>query len=74
MQVLETKQKLEEVISALPENKLKAIIDFACYLRDRDEVEELLRMQRSSKAYLDWLSPRNLMSSRITISSFSSTL
>jgi len=30
-------------------NKLKAIIDFACYLRDRDEVEELLRMQRSSK-------------------------
>ena len=59
MQVLETKQKLEEVISALPENKLKAIIDFACYLRDRDEVEELLRMQRSSKAYLDWLSPEN---------------
>ncbi len=49
MQVLETKQKLEEVISALPENKLKAIIDFACYLMDRDEVEELLRMQRSSK-------------------------
>ncbi len=59
MQVLGTKQKLEEIISVLPESKLKAVIDFACYLRDREEAEELLRMQISSKAYLDWLSSGN---------------
>jgi len=59
MHVLETKQKLEEIISVLPETKLKAVIDFACYLRDREEAEELLRMQTGSKAYLDWLSPGN---------------
>ena len=59
MHVLETKQKLEEIISVLPESKLKAVIDFACYLRDREEAEELLRMQTGSKAYLDWLSQGN---------------
>ena len=59
MQALGTKQKLEEIISVLPESKLKAVIDFACYLRDREEAEELLRMQISSKAYLDWLSSGN---------------
>jgi len=59
MQVLETKQKLEEIISMLPESKLKEVIDFASYLRDREEAEELLRMQMSSKAYLNWLSSEN---------------
>lgn len=59
MQVLEAKQKLEEIISVLPESKLKEVIDFASYLRDREESEELLRMQMSSKAYVDWLSPEN---------------
>ncbi len=59
MQALEAKQKLEEIISALPESKLKEIIDFAGYLRDREETEELLRMQMSSKAYSDWLSSEN---------------
>ena len=59
MHALEAKQKLEEIISVLPESKLKEVIDFACYLRDRDEAEALLGMQMSSKAYLDWLSPEN---------------
>ena len=59
MHALEAKQKLEEIISVLPESKLKEIIDFACYLRDRDEAEDYFRMQMSSKAYLDWLSPEN---------------
>ena len=59
MHALEAKQKLEEIISVLPESKLKEVIDFACYLRDRDEAEDHLRMQMSSKAYLDWLSPEN---------------
>ena len=59
MQALKAKQKLEEIISVLPENKLEEVIDFASYLRGREEAEELLRMQMSSKAYLDWLSPEN---------------
>jgi len=59
MSALETKQKLEEIINVLPDSKLKAVIDFARYLRDREEAEDLFRMQMSSKAYLDWLSPGN---------------
>lgn len=56
---MEAKQKLEKIISILPESKLKEVIDFASYLRDKEEAEELLRMQMSSKAYLDWLSSKN---------------
>ena len=59
MQVLEAKQKLEEIISVLPESKLKEVIDFASYLRDKEEAEEVLKMQMSSKAYRDWLGPKN---------------
>ncbi len=59
MQVLEAKQKLEEIINMLSENKLEEIIDFASYLRDKEEARELFKMQTSSKAYLDWLNPEN---------------
>ena len=59
IQALKTKQKLEEIISLLPESKLKEIIDFATYLREKEEAEELLRIQMSSKAYMDWLGPKN---------------
>ena len=59
MQDLEFEQKLEEIISVLPESKLKVLIHFASYLRDREEAEEFLRMQMSSKTYLDWLSSEN---------------
>lgn len=59
MQVPEAKQKLDEIISVLPKNMLKEVMDFARYLRDGEEVKELLRMQMSSNAYLDWLSPEN---------------
>ena len=59
IQILKTKQKLEEIISLLPESKLKEIIDFATYLREKEEAEELLRIQMSSKAYMDWLGPKN---------------
>ena len=59
MQVLEAKQKLEKIIGVLSESKLKEVIDFASYLRDREEAEELLRMQMNSRAYLEWLSPEN---------------
>lgn len=59
IQGLKTKQKLEEIISLLPESKLKEIIDFATYLREKEEAEELLRIQMSSKAYMDWLGPKN---------------
>ncbi len=59
MRALEAKQRLDEIINLLPENKLKSVIDFASYLKDREETEELLRMQMSSKAYSNWLSSEN---------------
>ena len=59
MQLLEAKQKLEEIMNSLPEDKLGEIIDFAGYLRDKAEAVEFLRMQATSKAYLDWLSHEN---------------
>jgi ABC-type glycerol-3-phosphate transport system substrate-binding protein len=57
--ISEAKQKLDEIISVLSENKLKEVIDFASYLRSKEETEELLGMQIGSKAYIDWLSSEN---------------
>jgi hypothetical protein len=52
-------QRLDEIVSLFHENKLKSVIDFASYLKDSEEAEELLRMQMSSQAYSDWLSSEN---------------
>ena len=59
MQISEAKQKLEEIINLLSESKLNEIIDFANYLKNKEEIEELFRMQSSSKTYMDWLSSEN---------------
>jgi hypothetical protein len=59
MQIIEAKQKLDEIISVLSESKLNEIIDFANYLKNKEEMEELFRMQASSRTYMDWLSSEN---------------
>ena len=57
--ISEAKQKLDEIIRVLSENKLKEVIDFASYLRSKEETEELLGMQINSRAYIDWLGSGN---------------
>ena len=59
MRTSEVQQKLDEIISVLSENRLKEVIDFASYLRSKEETEELFGMQISSKAYIYWLSSEN---------------
>jgi hypothetical protein len=59
MRALEAKQRLDEIINLLPENKLKSVIDFASCLKDREETEEFWEMQLSSQGYSDWLSSEN---------------
>lgn len=59
MQSSEMKQKLEEIMITLPPKKLETVIGFANYLRNGEEAEELLRIQMSSNAYIDWVSPEN---------------
>jgi len=59
MRALEAKRRLDEIVSLLPESKLESIIDYASYLKDREEAEEFWRMQMTSQAYSDWLSIEN---------------
>ncbi len=59
MRTSEVQQKLDEIISVLSENRLKEVIDFASYLRSKEETEELFGMEISSKPYIDWLSSEN---------------
>ncbi len=59
MRKLTLKQQFEEIINELPESKLKAVIDFAGYPRDKEESESLLRIQMSSNTYKEWLNPEN---------------
>lgn len=56
---METKQKLEEIIKELPEDKLKKVFDFASYLRNIEEAEEFLKMQQKSTAYEEWINAEN---------------
>ncbi len=59
MQILDAKQRLEGIINILPESKLEEVIDFASYLRDREEANEVLKMQMNSSAYQEWMSSEN---------------
>ena len=59
MQLSEDRQQLDEIIQVLPESKLVEIIDFANYLRKKEESDELFRLQENSLSYGDWLSPEN---------------
>jgi len=59
MQISEAKQKLDEIIKVLSESKLSEIIDFANYLKNKEEMEDIFRMQAGSRAYMDWLSSEN---------------
>ena len=42
MRISEIKQELDEIISTLSENRLKEVIDFASYLKNKEDAEELL--------------------------------
>ena len=57
MQSSELKQEIKDIIFTLPYTKLKVLIDFANYLRNKEE--EFLRMQSNSKAYHEWVSTEN---------------
>lgn len=59
MQTTQLKQQFDEIIEFLPETKIKAIFDFACYLRDKEINDALLQMQMTSEAYQEWLSSEN---------------
>ncbi len=59
MQNTELKQEIEKIIYNLPDTKLKAVRDFASYLRDKQEAEEFSRMQMDSKAYHEWINSEN---------------
>jgi len=59
MRAVEAKQRLDEIIRLLPKSKLESVVDYACYLKDREEAEELWRMQMTSRAYSEWLSSEN---------------
>jgi len=59
MQISEAKQKLDEIIKVLSESKLSEIIDFANYLKNKEEMEDIFRMQAGSRAYMDLLSSEN---------------
>lgn len=59
MQLLEMKQKLEEIIKELLGNKLKKVFDLASYLRDGEEAEKFLKMQQESTTYKEWISAEN---------------
>lgn len=59
MNTPDIRQSLVEIMDSIPENRLAVLLDFASYLKEQGRAEDLLSMQRGSKAYQDWLSSEN---------------
>ncbi|OQA14442.1 MAG: hypothetical protein BWY64_03237 [bacterium ADurb.Bin363] len=59
MEQINLKQRLLELIELLSENKLHVLVHFASYLKEKEDVEEILRLQTSSTGYKEWLSTEN---------------
>lgn len=59
MQKAEFKLKINEIVKVLPESKLREVIDFASYLKDKQESEDNLKIQMNSKTYHEWLDQEN---------------
>jgi len=59
MKQINSKQRLMELVELLSENKLNMLVHFANYLKEKEDVEEMLRLQASSTGYTEWLSAEN---------------
>ena len=59
MQQINLKQRILELVELLSENKLNVLVHFANYLKEKEDVEEMLRLQTSSTGYKEWISAEN---------------
>lgn len=59
MTPVDIKRKLNEIAEKLPENKLKALVDYAASLKEREEMDEFLKCQENSASYREWVSEEN---------------
>lgn len=59
MHNIEFQHRLKEISQNLSEKKLAEVIDFAAYLLEKEDTEDLIRTQMSSMAYQGWISSEN---------------
>jgi hypothetical protein len=59
MSVSAIRHDLDELSAFLSENRLREVLDFAAYLKDKDEAEERMRAQTCSCCYNDWICSEN---------------
>ncbi len=59
MSTLTLRKKAQRVLKQLPERKLDVAFDFLNYLQERNEAEEIFRLQMTSRGYQEWLSSEN---------------
>jgi hypothetical protein len=56
---VEFQQRMNMIMHGLSEHKLAEVIDFATYLMQKEETEDLLKAQMSSSIYQAWVAPEN---------------
>lgn len=59
MQQTVIRHQLDSIVGTLTDDNVKTVIDFAEFLKAREENHEFFEMQTSSKAYQEWLSSDN---------------
>ncbi len=53
------KDKLTSLLDTLPEPKLRAVLDFAQFLAEREVQMAWMNVQNQSTAYQEWISSEN---------------
>lgn len=59
MTVLTKRKQAQKFLKELPDKKIEVAFDFLSYLKERQQAEDMFRMQMNSKAYREWVSEEN---------------
>ncbi|MBI5471639.1 MAG: hypothetical protein HY961_04780 [Ignavibacteriae bacterium] len=53
------RKQAEQCLKELPMQKLEVALDFLRYLKEREQAEDMFRLQTTARGYEDWLSEEN---------------
>jgi nitrate reductase assembly molybdenum cofactor insertion protein NarJ len=59
MTTLAKRKQAQRFLNELPDQKIEVALDFLSYLKEKQQAEDMFKMQMRSAAYKEWLSEEN---------------